>query len=344
MTYAFFSDSFWLYYLTHPYAEILNHAIPRTTGMARSFALVSIFMFCYILYKNKLNFIYKLIFIFILLLLLTLIWGLQSRGALLCLIISFLLIIFFKNTNLMTKLIIILGIISLPYYLYPLIPKYKINIANLILISNISFEQNINLTKEEKDKFSEHQWLTDITKQTQKINKLRNNTITMDNKTKITSNQTNRFLENNNLELIGSGRFFIWKSLYKNYDLKNIFGYGPQADRYLLNNFDGNLSNNSSNGFVYAFISAGYPGLIISLLIYLTIIIKLIKISLLLFQKKIIPDYKNQTCVSILLFFSIRIFFENSFMNFGIDFIILMSCFFYLNLKYRKLENNYKIF
>ena len=45
------------------------------------------------------------------------------------------------------------------------------------------------------------------------------------------SSYANRFLRK---QMITSGRIEIWKYALSNYDFKKIFGYGVQADRFLL--------------------------------------------------------------------------------------------------------------
>ena len=59
---------------------------------------------------------------------------------------------------------------------------------------------------------------------------------------------------------------------------KQIFGYGPQGDRYILYNTEeaDYFSTNSSNLFVYGFVSGGYFGLIllIAINIYILILLK----------------------------------------------------------------------
>ena len=50
---------------------------------------------------------------------------------------------------------------------------------------------------------------------------------------------------------------------FQEFNKNKIFGYGPQADRYLLReNLKLNITNNVSNGYLYSILSSGYFGFI----------------------------------------------------------------------------------
>ena len=53
------------------------------------------------------------------------------------------------------------------------------------------------------------------------------------------------------------------------YDLNKIFGYGPQADRFILNSLSNKYGNNVSNASIYSLLSGGYLSLISIILIYI---------------------------------------------------------------------------
>ena len=123
-------------------------------------------------------------------------------------------------------------------------------------------------------------------------------------------------------ENVSSGRFLIWNSLFHYYEFKNLFGYGIQADRYLLKSHDITYTN-ASNGFIYAFICGGYFSFFILLIIFLINV----KYIFTYYFKNIIKntyDYIGLLSFFILIFFSIRIFFENSFSLFSLDFILFL--------------------
>ena len=77
-----------------------------------------------------------------------------------------------------------------------------------------------------------------------------------------------------------SGRIVIWTKIANIYEKNKIFGYGPQGDRYILYNTEeaDYFSTNSSNLFVYGFVSGGYFGLILLIAINIYILILLKKI------------------------------------------------------------------
>jgi len=140
-----------------------------------------------------------------------------------------------------------------------------------------------------------------------------------------------------------SGRIILWKKVLNRYEYKNLFGYGPQADRrFLLENVssaDGAFGNNVSNGFVYAFICGGYLALLCYLIINYKIASNIVK------NISIIKNFNNAENIfyyklsSIyLLFFFIRQIFENSFSLFSIDFLIVIICIFIID----KNNHNFK--
>jgi hypothetical protein len=140
-----------------------------------------------------------------------------------------------------------------------------------------------------------------------------------------------------------SGRIILWKKVLNRYEYKNLFGYGPQADRrFLLENVtsaDGAFGNNVSNGFIYSFICGGYLALLCYLIINYKIANNIIK------NISIIKNFNNtenifyyKLCSVYLLFFFIRQIFENSFSLFSIDFFIVIISIFIID----KNNNNFK--
>ena len=120
--------------------------------------------------------------------------------------------------------------------------------------------------------------------------------------------------------------------MIKKYDKSNIFGYGPQADRFLISKtLNQQFGNNVSNGFLYAFACGGYFALLIFILISLKILMFIYRSIFLtnIFQIKYFFIEKLATIY--LIFFSIRVLFENSYAVFSIDFLITLICFLILN-------------
>jgi O-antigen ligase len=125
-----------------------------------------------------------------------------------------------------------------------------------------------------------------------------------------------------------SGRTFLWKSIVERYDKNKLFGYGPQADRFLLGEglekFHG-YGNNVSNGILYAFACSGYFGFFLIILIYIIIFYFIYDKF---FIEKIFQNNNNffeKIALYFAIFFLIRSGFENSFLYFGIDFLILIA-------------------
>lgn len=131
------------------------------------------------------------------------------------------------------------------------------------------------------------------------------------------------------LKFNNSGRTDLWSNSLTLYNKNKIFGYGPQGDRFLLplSGPEG-FGNNVSNGYIYSFLSGGYPGLIIFLTITINIFLVVCKN---LFVTKIFINNKNASikiATMILIFFLIRVLFENSYALFSIDFLLILISFF----------------
>ena len=140
----------------------------------------------------------------------------------------------------------------------------------------------------------------------------------------------------------GSGRLSLWEKSIKPITNNLFFGYGPQADRILIN-------ENVSNIFLYSLLCGGIFALIFILLIIISI---LNTILYLVFVRKIFFNKKNiiiNSSIFFIIFLLFRSLFENSFAVFGIDFMIFIICstilFNYTKISfYSCLKNNLKLF
>ena len=133
-----------------------------------------------------------------------------------------------------------------------------------------------------------------------------------------------------------SSRLKIWTYTLKNYDYKKIFGYGPQGDRFFLNQskyFEKGY-NNSSNILIYTLLSGGVMSIFFWILVFFEIFKTFIKNrnSFLLN----INNYYLNFSISCIIFFSVRSIVENSFGLFSIDFLII-------NLSIVYMLNSFKI-
>ena len=141
-----------------------------------------------------------------------------------------------------------------------------------------------------------------------------------------------------------SGRTTLWKVSINRYQKDFIFGYGPQADRFLLKDHKNEYGNNVSNALVYSFLSGGYPALICMIclylyFLYLMLIFFFLKRELYKFNFKL----KNNNKLIIIsmtfaIFFMIRSLVENSFSLFSVDFLVTIFSLFIIEMFLKKQE------
>jgi hypothetical protein len=275
----FFNHNYYWLYSYRLNETFLNAATPRITGTARSLSIIFLALSIFFIKFNLKN-IYSFFILISLLIIFILIWGLQSRGAFLCLSLTLLLLLFIYYKTKLKKCLIIIFVMAIAVYAYDGFSKNKVFFSK-----NINPNQNYN-----------------------NQNQIPNNDFSK-----------TRVLQKEN---VSSGRFLIWNSLFHYYEFKNLFGYGIQADRYLLKSYDPTYTN-ASNGFIYAFICGGYFSFFILLIIFLVNV----KYIFAYYFKNIIEnthDYIGLLSFFILIFFSTRIFFENSFSLFSLDFILYL--------------------
>ena len=137
-----------------------------------------------------------------------------------------------------------------------------------------------------------------------------------------------------------SGRIELWSAGIKEFNKKNIFGYGPQADRIILTKKYKNTDtldrygNNVSNGLVYTFLSGGYLSALLFIILYLkniSLVLQYIK------KSKIRAHLPTDLSLIYIIFFSIRSLIENSYAVWGIDQMFVLISMGILNFK---LANN----
>jgi O-antigen ligase len=138
-----------------------------------------------------------------------------------------------------------------------------------------------------------------------------------------------------------SGRIDLWMEALDYYELKKFFGYGAQADRFLLTKarddlkIKGAYGTNVSNTILYAFLSGGYLAIIIFIYIYA----KTINFIYLFFSKKknyIKINTSIKLAIIILVFFFIRSLIENSFALFSVDFLLFINSVLIIEKYYKK--------
>ena len=169
------------------------------------------------------------------------------------------------------------------------------------------------------------------------------------------SKNTNYFSKNTNdifqfeptrlVDNTTSGRLHIWKNaIFMIKEKKLILGYGPQADRFLLNilaikNSKRNIyydkygnriiyDNNVSNSLLYGYLCGGIVGIFLLLAIYLIAITVAAK-NIFIYK---IFTYDDNLWINfstiVIIYLGLRGIFENSFSVFGIDYILFILAYF----------------
>jgi hypothetical protein len=151
-------------------------------------------------------------------------------------------------------------------------------------------------------------------------------------KTDIIKKKSDEILELNIFNGL-KARVDTWQLIVQNSE-NLIIGYGSQGDRYLAKDMPKHTSL-AANSFIYAYASSGVIGVSLLLIFYIYLIKLVFKEN---FLKKKHNDENNikSFYFTILIFFIIRSIFENSFSNWGIDFIIIVNC--YLGLRNTRLK------
>ena len=142
-------------------------------------------------------------------------------------------------------------------------------------------------------------------------------------------NRTNqaKILRTNDSESFSSRRFEDWKNIAILTNQNFLFGYGTQADRFLI-------QQTASNALLYAYSSAGIFGLLSILFIYLRYFYIFLK------SIKVFPSSSSVFLFSyiILIVFFLRSIFESSFAVFGIDFILFALAIYNIENEYKKYQ------
>jgi len=281
----------------------LENIIPRSTGISRTFGLINIFIFVYLIFVKKKN---NYLFYFISIIYTSLIWLLQSRGSILIFFTTTVLIIYSaKNINFKKKLRVAFFLLFLPV----------ISSETILLLGKLAFNTNsYSFTKNlENDSFTKNL-----------ENELSKNRILSD---RTSSGRIEIWSES--LKLFEKKKIFGYGPQGDRFLLK-----GSEVNNKFY--------NNSSNALIYSLLSAGYLGILVMFLIYLNIILKIyicLK-KLKIFDNYNQITLKLSVCY--IIFFLIRSLFENSFSLFSIDFMIFIVSATYIE-NYLKTTPAYKL-
>ena len=204
----------------------------------------------------------------------------QSRTIIAISIIIFSLIFIYENDFSLKK---ILSFVTF-YFIFP--------ILLFIFFINIYAHQNFELRKN-----------------LQKLNK------------PFLTNKIEKNLEVRKLSDFSSGRFNDWNEIYKKFSVENIFfGYGSQADRFLIN-------QNASNGLIYAISSSGIFGTIFFVFFSLIVLQKISRY--IIFFKQTDINYYFMSLIILTIF--LRSMLETSYSVYSIDFMILITSILLIN-------------
>lgn len=336
--------------------------LPRSSGLSRMALILFIFVNS-LYFSKKLNRKINIYLIIINITFVSIIFLLQSRGALLsCTFITLATIIFYKFKHIIKYFLIIFFSSTLIFLSYPnfknfVIEKYgqKKSASENTNIKFKKFEINIRndlLFLKQQDitnhylSFIEGYIENNRYKSYNEITSITNNRIEAWNfllQIFFKNNLDDRMKSN----LINSG-YDIEK--FKKIKKRNLVtGFGPQADRHILYNKSkldesptilGPFGYNASNGIVYSLICSGLLGMICFIIINLIIFFKIIK--LLIYHFKISNLNSEPFLISSIfsiLFLQMRLLFENSYSVFGVDLLILISSYLIIDYKYKKIKS-----
>lgn len=306
---SFDVHSFYGFSSMQPYTQFFDQPVPRSSGIARMLLLIFSIIFVHYIYSDnsQLN---KIISVSLLIFLVFTIFQIQNRSTLYFIFIIIFLFIFLKiyNLNAKKKFFVVFFIFVLPFLFHLFENKIRLNIIKIIVENT---KKNLFLEEADKLKFNEVKSY---------FNKHENKITTQGE-----FGEFEEFLSDSRIfATTSSGRLLIWKNSIE-LIRKNIFGYGPQADRNLLD-------QNASNFYLYSLLCGGIFSFVSILVFSLLIFFKLIK---LIFFEKILIYKKKFLVLSILLvsFFYFRSLTEISFGIFGIDMIVFFIAYNIINLE-----------
>jgi hypothetical protein len=284
--------------------DFLKLPISRSTGISRSTIIITIFLFCFNSFKsNKI----KILINFVIFILTTAVFLINSKFAIISIIIIYTLIILTNSLYRKHKKKFIVLFIIFPFFFSQLIfnVKYKFYFDNKTSYSisnlNIKTISNLNIKNRLVEGF-------------------------YDKNAGITSGRTDIWIKSMDI-YISEKKFF--------------FGLGAQADRLYLSKIKDILSSNSSNAILYSLLSGGLISLLL-LILFNYILLKRVYKFFFFKSKKINIEYKLVNfSIFVYLLLLLRSLVENSFTLFSIDFLIYLQCSMIIikkiNLKYKKL-------
>ena len=282
----------YLYGLFRSSEIFLDKVSPRSSGLARTCLIMLLITH---IVESFFNLKKNILFTFLKISFLTCIMLFQSRTVIFLTVISYLLIFIFENKisikNFLKFLVIYFLIPFTFVYFLASINQYQEAAGNI----KLRYNQDAGVYSPDgiqPEYYSLEEKITGFLEYSKKKKNLRS----------LSPDTT-------------SGRLEDWKIILSYLSLENInFGFGAQADRYLIN-------QSASNGLIYALSSSGIFGLTFFILFSIFTSFHLIKVMLLSYRKKL-SNYIYSIIIFVILLRSIL---ETSYAVFSIDYIVLIT-------------------
>lgn len=302
--------------------KFFGHEMTRSTGISRILVMISIITLLF-LFRFKNNYLKVLGYLLIIFLNTTIIL-LSSRFGTYSYIIIMLIIMLFIKISYLNKIIIIITISFIPYFIQDTFKQYKL--YNLIKKNNVN--NTIN--------FSPLKIITRSNKNYEAVKKEMLNDSVLIHRNLIKKNK-----EDNSYQIDTTGRVDIWKKVYNltlNNNINFWIGNGYQADRKLLTSSNYKNANfygsNISNALLHIFVCSGLIGVFIFLYINFKILIRIFHFY---FIEKIFLNYNANfrliIAINIVLLLYLRCLVEISIAYYNIDFLIFLMCLYIIDKK-----------
>lgn len=273
----------------------LLQANPRITGLSRMILLI-FFLFYFINISELKSKFIKYSSFTVLFICIFFIYGMQSRGSWIGILLFIFMNIFFYKEKVRKKIFTLIVLIVLPIVTFHLFVKIKSN----FFVGGI---KEITASTENQEKLRKHQERLTSNYSTSGRTEIWRNILLIAIEEKI---------------IIGKGpqadRYLLTNYIDKNKKIINFLVY----------------ENNASNAILYSYLCAGIFGLFAIIFIYanfIKIIYKNVFVKKNFFKNNILHNFSIVT----LSYLLIRSIFENSFSLFSVDFIFLILCYFIIS-------------
>lgn len=286
-------ETYYFYVSNAVAAEQLSllQANPRITGLSRMVLLI-FFLFYFINISELKSIFIKYFSFMVLFMCVFFIYGMQSRGSWIGILLLIFMNIFFYEEKVKKKIFTLIVLIVLPIITFHLFIEIK----------------NYHFTKVAKE-----------------ITVAKETTVAKKNQERLTSNYSTSGrteIWRNILIIIKEEKIILGKGPQADrYLLTNYIDKNKKIVNFLV------YENNASNAILYSYLCAGIFGLLVIIFIYanfIAIIYKNIFLKKIFFKNNILQNFSIVTLTYLL----IRSFFENSFSLFSVDFMFLILCYF----------------